>query len=175
MNTINLLGKNIIVEQAKENIDMSESLERVRLRELEAEEKWVFHGSGSKLVVLEPRQAYTYPSNSGEGKIPDDKPAVFASPNADVAIFMAIVNQRNAPMGSRSGFTTDKNGEFEFRATQSTMDQIHKAKGYVYVFDRNKFTERSSGEALSHEVVNPAEVIEVTEKDLPKNIEIKNF
>ncbi len=152
-----------------------ESRERAKLRELENEGKWVFHGSGSKIEKLEPRQAHNYPNNSEEGKIPDDKPAVFASPLADIAIFMAVINRNNAPKGSRSGFTNNGGRDFEFRVTKETMDQIHGATGFVYVFDKRKFIPRSSGQVLSYESVEPEKVVVVTEKDLPKNIEIKDF
>lgn len=152
-----------------------ESPERMRLRDLEAEGRWVFHGSGSKIDGgLEPRQAYNHPNNSGESGVPDGEPAVFATPVADVAIFMSIINKHNAPKGARSGFgNTD--GDFEFRATKDTMDQIHNAIGYVYVFDKTNFTPRSKTESLSYEVAEPVEVITVTKKDLPKNIIIKEF
>jgi hypothetical protein len=154
-----------------------ESPERMRLRDLEAEGKWVFHGSGSKIDGnLEPRQAYNHKKVDSEViAMPDDKPAVFATPSADVAIFMSIINKHNAPKGSRSGFgATDEDG-FEFRATKETMDQIHNATGYVYVFDKTNFTPRSKRESLAYEEVTPNEVVMVTEKDLPKNIVIKDF
>jgi len=152
-----------------------ESPERIRLRELEQEDKWVFHGSGDKIDTLEPRQAYNYPANSGGEQIPDDKPAVFASPNADIAIFMSIFNRNNASRGFRCGYDAQGDGSFKFRTTKYTMDQIHDAKGYVYVFDKTKFISRSSSEVLSYESVVPAEVIVVSEKDLPKNILIEDF
>lgn len=156
--------------------DILESPERAKLRELENEGKWVFHGSGLKIEKLEPHQAYNYPTNSEEGKTPDDKPAVFASPSVDVAIFMAVVNELNAPGGFRSGFSTPRGGKgFEFRATKETMDQIHGATGYIYVFDKTKFISRSSGESMSYTSVTPDNVVIVTENDLPKNIEIKDF
>lgn len=162
------------MENVERKINSAESFERTKLRELESESKWVFHGSGSKIETLEPRQAHNYPKNSEE-KNPDDKPAVFASPFADIAIFMSIVNETNVSQGLRSGLSWDSDKGLEFRATKETMDQIHNATGYVYVFDKSKFTPRSFGESLSYEAVSPDDVIMVTEKDLPKNIEIKDF
>lgn len=152
-----------------------ESQERRRLRELESEGKWVFHGSGTETEILEPRQAHNYPSSSTEEKIPDDKPAVFASPSADIAIFMAIVNKNNAPKGARSGFSKHGDEPTEFRITKDTLDQIHNAKGYVYVFEKDGFISRSPNEVLSYQSVKPSEVVTVTEKDLPENIVIKDF
>lgn len=153
----------------------SESLERAKLRTFENEGKWVFHGSGSKIEILEPRQAYNYPTDSDEEKIPDGKPAVFASPSVDIAIFMAILNKENAPKGARSGFDINDNGTFQFRTTQATIDQINNAVGYVYVFDATKFAPISAGESVSYKAVIPDEVVVVSEKDLPINIDIKDF
>jgi hypothetical protein len=150
-------------------------LSKERLKELEAEGKYVFHGSALKLDVLEPRQAYNYPDNSPEGKEPDHKPAVFASPLSEVAIFMAVVNVKNAPLGARAGFTLKTDGTIQFRTPPSTMEQIKNAKGYVYVFDKTKFTRRFEDEFVSYEKVRPLEIIEVTELDLPENIEVKEF
>lgn len=153
-----------------------ESPERMRLRELEADGRWVFHGSGSKIDgTLEPRQAINHKKVDSEiVAMPDDKPAVFATPLADIAIFMAIINRNNVVDG-RSGFGTTDEGGFEFRATPETMKQIHNATGYVYVFDKTNFTPRSKRESLAYEEVTPNEVVMVTEKDLPKNIVIKDF
>ncbi|OHA89687.1 MAG: hypothetical protein A2741_01905 [Candidatus Zambryskibacteria bacterium RIFCSPHIGHO2_01_FULL_43_27] len=151
-----------------------ESPERARLRELEMEGKFLFHGSGYKIDRLKPRQAHNYPTNSKEEKIPDDKPAVFATPYADTAIFMAVINKPNAPKGSRSGFSHNSNGKHEYRATQGTIEQIHNAKGYVYVFNKEKFKMRSPAEGLSYKAVEPVEVVEVSEADLP-DITIKDF
>ena len=159
-----------------ENLEeRKESPGRLRLRELESVGDFVFHGSGHKLQRLEPRQAYNYSVISNEGKVLDDKPAVFASPRADIAIFRAIINKNNIQRGLRSGFSFSGDGDLEFRATRATIDQTKNVKGYVYVFDKLKFIPRSSGELLSYEPVEPVEVVEVSEKDLPQNIEIKDF
>lgn len=127
------------MEQQKQSENF-ESQARKRLRSLEKEGKYVFHGSGSLIKTLEPRQAHNYPTNSGKDRILDDRPAVFASPSVDIAIFMAIVNIKNAPKGCRSGFGANDDG-VEFRVTKQTIDQIESAKGYVYVLDKDKFIE----------------------------------
>lgn len=153
--------------------DSPETLARTKLLNLESENKCVFHGSPYEIEVFEPRQAYKYPK--GKERIPDGDPAVFASPSADIAIFMGIINEINAPLGLRSGFGTDGEGKIKFKATKETIDQLHGSKGYVYVFDKNKFTPRSLIESLSYEKVTPDDIIIVSEKDLPKHIEIKDF
>ena len=151
-----------------------ESEERRRLRFLESEGKWVFHGSGSHLEKLEPRQAHNYSEARAESGIPDDKPAVFATPYADIAIFMAVVSPKNVK-NLRAGFSSFGEKKFEFRATSETMNQLDQAKGYVYVFGKEGFVPRGDSEMLSYETVMPSEVIEVGKQDLPLNIIIKNF
>lgn len=149
---------------------------RSKILELEKQNKWVFHGSGIVVEKLEPRQAFS--SKIGT-RIPDGKPAVFATPNADIAIFMAIFSKENivtdTPGKHKSGFSANSDGIIEFRVTKDLMDKTHGFKGYVYVLDRKEFKSRSSFEVLSHNSVKPDGVIVVTEQDLPKNIEIKDF
>ncbi len=147
------------------------------LQSLEKTGEYVFHGSPLRLEVLEPRQANNHlKKEDGEYEpIPDGKPAVFASPFADTAIFMAVVNRSNAPLGSRSGFSVDDNGNFEFRATKETIGQIQEsAKGYVYVFDKDKFELRNHNESVAYESVVPVRIIEVGKNDLP-HVEVKDF
>lgn len=153
--------------------DSQETLPRTKLLKLESESKWVFHGSPYEIEIFEPRQAYKYPKD--KERIPDGDPAVFASPSADIAIFMGIINTVNAPLGLRSGFGTDGEGKIKFKAIKETIDQLHNSKGYVYVFDKSKFSPRSMIESLSYEKVIPDDVVVISEKDLPKNIEITDF
>lgn len=161
------------MEQKFENIEKSG---REKLKELEAEEEYVFHGSGTRIETLEPRQAHNYPNNNMEDRLPDGEPAVFASDIADIAIFMAVISKDNAPKGLRSGFGIGKHGP-QFRATKETMEQIRDAKGYVYVFKKKDFRQRDEGpnEWISNKPIKPLEVIGVSERDLPENIEIKDF
>jgi len=145
-----------------------------RLFDLEREGKYLFHGSGFKLDTLEPRQAHNFPT-PGE-KIPDGELAVFASELSNVAIFMAVISKPNTPRGFRSGFSGKGDSDVEYRVTKETMDQIKNAKGYVHVFDRDNFQRRGkSSEWISTKSVQPIEIIEVSEKDLPDNIEVKDF
>ncbi|HNU95776.1 MAG TPA: hypothetical protein PKK32_02350, partial [Candidatus Paceibacterota bacterium] len=67
------------------------------------------------------------------------------------------------------------NKEIRFSANRKTINELHQARGYVYVLDKTKFTRRSFVEFISLEEVTPKDVIIVTEKDLPKNILIKDF
>jgi len=147
-----------------------------KLKELEAEGKYVFHGSGLKSDMLEPRQAYNYPKNDKESRIPDGKPAVFASDIIDVAIFMAVVNKHNVPRTLRSGYVNLKDKGFRFMVTQETMNQIKNAKGFVHIFDKSEFENKGDTNVwIAQKIVKPIEVVEISEKDLPENIEIKDF
>lgn len=146
-----------------------------KLLELERTEKYLFHGSGFKIDKLEPRQAYNYPSASHKGRIPDGKPAVFASDKAGVAVFMSIFSSPNFSRGLRSGISESEDNLI-FRVTKETFEQMRNARGYVYVFSKDKFQQRNnSHEWISFEHIKPLEMIEVTEDDLPDDIEIKNF
>ena len=147
------------------------------LHALEKTGEFVFHGSPFKLETLEPRQAHNHVKREdGEYEaIPDGHPAVFASPFADTAIFMAVVNRKNAPFGSRSGFSSDNKGHFEFRATKETFDQITDgAIGYVHVFDKKDFEEINHNESVAYTLVTPVKIIEVKKEDLPV-VEVKEF
>ncbi len=148
------------------------------LKNLEKTGRYVFHGSPFKIDKFEPRQAFqSIKKDDGEyEKIPDGDPAVFTSPFADTAIFMAVVSKQNAPRGIYSGFSADSRlNSVKFHATQETMDQINdEAFGYVYVFEKEKFKERNFNEAVSLEEVEPTMYIEVTKKDLPE-VTIKDF
>ena len=151
------------------------SPERRELHALEKEDKYVFHGSGSDVASLEPRQAHDDIIG------PDGSPAVFASNVADYAIFMAIFNKRNCPQGSSTsaGAKTDEEHgliEMRFAATRDTLDQLKDdAAGWVYVFNKTDFTRRLRGgvEYVSDGPVTPIKKIQVSTRDLPKNIAIR--
>lgn len=160
-----------------ENFEQKKFSAKEELHSLEKTGEYVFHGSPFKLETLEPRQAHNHEKREdGEyDPVPDGMPAVFASPFADTAIFMAIVNRKNAPLGSRSGFSSNDRNNFEFRATKETFDQIGvDASGYVYVFNKDDFEERNHNESVAYKTVTPSRIIEVRKEDLPA-IEIKDF
>lgn len=144
---------------------------REKLKKLETEGKYVFHGSENQgISVLEPRQAYTVV----EGKsIEDDKPAVHASPLSDIAIFMSLVNSKNCPKGFDSGFEY-RNGKLVLYASRESLDQLNEnSRGFVYVLPNNQFVQRGKVQSIAYDKIEPFEVIEVTKDDLPKDIEIR--
>ncbi len=167
------------MEQAPEqilDIEKEVSPEKRELLELEAEEKYIFHGSGNDVEELEPRQAHT---TEGGVRVPDGAPAVFGSPSAEYAIFMAIVSKKNCPGGfhSKTSWFEKKDGGIGIRyfATKDTLEQIQEgAEGTVYVLDRKDFTRRGE---KSVEYANPSRAIplrkiKVHKRDLPDHIEI---
>lgn len=128
----------------------------------------MFHGSGLKLDKLEPRQAFNFQDGQ---RIPDGLPAVFASPFADYAIFMALINRENMPKGYRSGVSYS-NKELRFRATKDTLKQFTgDLSGYVYVFDKNDFQKRSKDQWVAYKEVSPISTIVVHLSDFTKDIE----
>jgi hypothetical protein len=156
---------------------MNESIEqtpsgREILKNLEVENKYVFHGSEDPhLESLEPRQAFTMIDGK---KVEDDKPAVHASQFCDIAIFMGLINEKNCPEGFRNTFSYEGGKGLTFSASQQALDQLgENAKGYVYVFAKEDFISRGRAQLVSYREVKPLRVVEVGNADLPENIEIK--
>jgi hypothetical protein len=148
------------------------SPEKKLLKNFEEEGRYVFHGSGEEIEILEPRQAYTHHEEIEKA---DGEPAVFASSMVDYAILMALVNERNCPDGFRSivGVSINEKGEryLRVRASQETLNQLDKnSYGWVYVFTKDSFTLRNEGgiEYVSTESVTPMHKIKVTKADLPE-------
>lgn len=133
-----------------------------KLKDLEKKHVYVFHGSEHTVEEFEPRQAYTIVDGRS---IPDGEPAIFASPFSDYAIFKSIVNKTNCPKGFRSGCSY-KNDQLEFTATEETLSQLSSnSRGFVYVFNRSDFQERSPSEWVCYKKVKPVEVIKVQWSD----------
>lgn len=161
---------------------MNESIEQIhsgreRLKNLEARDTYVFHGSEeADLGSLEPRQAYNYKKGTQE---PDGEPAVFASPDADYSIVMSLINKKNCPKGFHASIGTLLNEKGEehlcVRVSKKAIEQLDEnSRGYVYVFNKVDFTqiENRKREYKSTTHVTPTEMVLVTKADLPTNIEI---
>lgn len=150
---------------------MKETSEQ-KLHELENEGKYVFHGSGLLIEEFDPRQAHNYIDGK---QIPDGDPAIFTSTFADYAIFMALINEINCPLGYHSG-SGFRNGKPTFQATQSTLNQLQEsAKGYVYVFNRSDFSERNESEWVSFKKIKPVSTITVIRPDFLPQIEVTDL
>ncbi len=141
---------------------------REKLSNLEKSGDYLFHGSGYKVDILQPHQAYNFTQD--ERKVPDDKPGVHATPNTDIAIFMAIFSEPNMPTGFHTSFG-NIGDTIKFSASQHALDQLHAGTtGYVYVVDKKEFTRRSAFEYIAFQSIRPTIIIEVTEEDLPEDI-----
>ncbi len=158
---------------------MSESIERTqsakeKLHNLEAENKYVFHGSeNSDIKSFEPRQAYNYRNDVQET---DGDPAVFASSKADYAIMMALINKANCPNGYKSAASSRSTPEgdlsLELSTSKNGIDQLNEETlGYVYVFNKSDFEKRGGGvEYISKTAVNPIDRVVVEKSDLPESL-----
>lgn len=150
---------------------------RDQLLSLEAENKYVFHGSENPdLDHLEPRQGYNFRNGIQE---PDGDPAVFASNRADYAILMALINKHNCPKGyaSSAGTVDGEKGEIilKLKARNDALEQLTEdSVGYVYVFDKEKFVPREDRrvEFVSKVSVTSVNRIKVAKQDLPPYVEI---
>ncbi len=146
------------------------------LHSLESQGLYVFHGSPFDLGELEPQQAHqSVQQNDGSFiEVPDGEPAVYATPNVDVAIFMSLFNGTNFS-DIYSGFYPSLEGP-HFWISQNAFDQLQKssASGFIYVFNMEDFKPQSSLESVSYNKVKPLEIIKVTIKDLPENIEVRD-
>jgi hypothetical protein len=134
------------------------------LKELEIEQKYLFHGTGNIIEEFEPRQAYN-------NDLPDGKPAVFVSPFLDYAIFMAIFNEENCPKGYQARVNGLRSGNLTYEATKKSLDQLNEStKGYVYVFNKSDFEEKYMSEWASYKKVVPIVMFEITRKDFLPSI-----
>ncbi len=153
-----------------------ESLEKIisgkeKLHKLEQSSEFVFHGSPHLLQTLEPRQAQTI-KDKEVGMVNDGEPSVVTSPFADVAIFRSVINNTNIVNSYHSGFSY-KNNVLSFTTNDETWEQAKDCTGYVYVFNKSDFEQRSPMEYRSNKAVEPIQTIEVRFEDLPENIELK--
>jgi hypothetical protein len=142
-----------------------------KLLELEKAGNYVFHGSPvGDMETLEPRQGKHIPDfNNPEEFILDGKPAVSATPYAELAIFRAIINGKNIPFSHTSGFGIS-NGEKQFNvSSQDVLDEVKDKSGFVYIFDKKKFEpydrngnpNENNMEWRSYVSVKPVEIIDL--------------
>lgn len=134
------------------------------LKKLEKEGKYLFHGTDTKIYGLfQPRQAYTFIDGKEEK---DGEPAVYATPILDIAIFMAVVNSKNAPVNFHSRFNKDNKG-VNLLMNKDTKDQISSdSSGYVYIFNKDDFKEKNPIEYFSNNEVKPINYAEVKFGDI---------
>ncbi|MDO8512636.1 MAG: hypothetical protein Q7S57_05145 [bacterium] len=143
---------------------------REKLLALEDEGKYVFHGSPNNIELLEPRQGYNFNEITGEQE-KDGNPAVFATQYANLAIFRALINDKNIKEESSCRSGVDDAG-LHFTASRNLLDYAKTITAKIYVLDKNSFSNFDHIQGRSEQPVTPLEVIEVTAEDLPENITV---
>src|SRR5947209_5295364 len=113
------------MNESNESIDSG----REKLKELESENKYLFHGSPHQLDELEPRQAQSIPLG-GKEMVNDGEPAVAASPLADIAIFRSLLNRTNIKDNYTSSFSY-RNGDITFSTNNHSLFEIRNCIGCV--------------------------------------------
>ena len=137
------------------------------LNELGSKQQYVFHGTGTIIEEFEPRQAYNK-------NIPDGKPAVWATPVLNYAIFNALFNKINCPRGYTARVNKLNSDNLTYEATKESLDQINEnTKGCIYVFNRSDFEQKNMSEWISYKKVKPIKMFEISRKDFP--LPIKEF
>lgn len=139
------------------------------LHALEQTGIYVFHGSPhANIPELNPHQPTDWPDDIEQE---DGAPCVAASQFADAAIFHAIARNDWWSFGQ-----DQEDGSVWMAATQKALDMAKGQKAYVYVFLKSTFAPRNGNEGdmewRSVENQKPLQVVEVTDRDLPKNISI---
>lgn len=149
------------------DIEREESEGARLLHELEQTGEYVFHGSTvASIDELRIHQPYDY---TNDIKREDGDPCIAATRSADVAIFRALV------VDDHTGFGPDDQGNIQLRASQKAIDAARTRKGFVYVLPKKGFAQfgvHPTMEWRSSENQKPVQIIEVNEKDLPKDIEL---
>ena len=159
------------LEKAKIEVERGKE----KLLALEKEGVYVFHGTTVILDELEPKQGrnFDYKLKRMEN---DGEPAVVATPFAEVAIFRAIINEKNEKIEAKKGKYwsefSNNDGKLEFVTTPEVIELAKKVKGYVYVFKRDDFERRNSLEWRTIKSVKPIRVFEVNFNDLPEGIKL---
>ncbi len=156
--------------EKKDNLEKDSSPEKIgekrkELLELEKEGIYVFHGSAELLDFLEPQLAHNDNELIGERE-KDKTKFVYASPYADVAIFRALTKNYSSRFGVEEG-------RFNFSISKKCFEDLKKEKGYVYVLSKKMFNFYNQMEHVSQKKLKPIQVVEVSFKELPENIDLE--
>lgn len=121
---------------------------------------------------LKPRQAKKFDAEFGEN-IDDGDPAVCATPFADIAIFRALINDKNLEeVDYNSSFGTNEDGGLFCSVSDNALDVVKGKLGYVYIFRKDEFKETGAMESRINKSVKPIDTVVVSVDDLPENINI---
>jgi len=143
---------------------------REELLALEKEGKYVFHGSPNIIEVIKPHQAGGHSDTTGKWELDGKKPAVFASPYADCAIFRALIYGKEF----ENSIGIDNDNQLNFTASRELIERAKNRTGRVYVLDKTKFAP-ATFRGMDYKIeksITSLKVIEVTYEDLPGNIKI---
>ena len=150
------------LQQVLNNVENGLQSPAEALKTLENSGKYVFHGSGSKLDTLEPRQAYSAHKDGVMKK--DGDPAVCATTDSKISIFRSLTGQK--VKGGRSGWRLDEKGKLIFYINTVISESMLNV-GYVHIFSKEDFVEYSRCEYRTGKRISPQAIIEVTQNDLP--------
>lgn len=131
-----------------------------------AEQGYLFHGSANAFRVLEPRPPLDFDEASGQ-MLPDGPPAVCASADPDVAIFMAVMPTASSLSTRFYGFSRAADGRFQFVASHGSLEPGTDARGFVHVLEKEGFRPHGDDEWRSEGPVAPVAVAPVFARDLP--------
>lgn len=141
------------------------------LKKFENSGKYLFHGSGIELDILEPNQAFNFIKGK---KIKDGRPSVHATHFYKIACFMAIMTKINFAEYLNFGYIWSDN-EVYYQVDRKTLNKINKSRsmiGYVYVLKKDNFFQRNETEWIATSEIKPYKKIRIGKSLLPKNIEI---
>lgn len=127
-------------------------------------DKYVFHRSSVELVVLEPRQAKNF-NKATQSMEFHGKPAVVATDDFEIAAFRALT----VILDGRSAFGVSNGKKYLKLAINIKNDYLDKI-GYVYVLEKENFSQFGSFEWRSYKRELPVEIIKVTANDINGNI-----
>lgn len=139
------------------------------LHELEQSGEYVFHGSPTpEIAELETRQAYDWKDGA---PVEDGPPAVVATPYADIAIFRSLVYLDSTSFGVNDD-------RLSFQASPKALELARGRTGFVYVMPKSQFAPKH-GDVSEMDWRSPVNqpavrIVEVSEADLPPDIEIIN-
>jgi hypothetical protein len=137
-----------------------------KLKELEASGKYVFHGSASgNISQLDPRQAVSFGKSDGE-------PCVATSQYLSLAIFMAVIGSKKAGGWGMEGMKPSEPHFMYLDKSAWDKAQAENWHGFVYVCNKALFRQHNEWEWRSTNSVKPIEIIPVSLKDLPDDINI---
>lgn len=140
-----------------ESMNKKSQATRKLLQQLERTGKFVFHGSPTLLTELKPQQQKNY-SAKKKALVHDGRPAICATPFADVATFRSLVRQGWTSFGT-------KNGQVMYGASALALNRAKTATGWVYILTKQKFHKRTSFEMRAYKTLLPLAIIPVTFKD----------